>query len=455
MKKYGILIAVVLVLAGVFCLYQFTDIFGARQSQSVEAQAVPAVAAEALAESAPAEKTEETSETPADENPVLATVDGEEIRLDQVKRTLNTLLSGGYITDENDYHTALDYLIQTHLLSAKIKELGFDQYTAEEEEAFTADAAKEWEEAIGQYISYFGGQDADADAIRQEAIDFYSSQNVTEESILRQLKNESAQQKLEAYLMEGKDITPTEEEIRAIFEQTAQQDQASFDGDVGIYEMYQMYYGQELWFVPEGYRGIIHILLDADEALMTAYQDAQAAFEESVTDEKPEGDEALKTALETAKQTVIASKQDVINEIYSRLGKGESFVDLIKEYNQDPGMNDEDNLKNGYNVHKDSQIWDPAFTAAAFSDKMIKPGDVSDPIVGSNGIHILYYLRDVPGGIVELTDDIRTEISAYLENVKMNEVFSNALVSWQAEHEIVYRQDAIDALTVTVENEAE
>ena len=35
-----------------------------------------------------------------------------------------------------------------------------------------------------------------------------------------------------------------------------------------------------------------------------------------------------------------------------------------------------------------------------------KVGDVSNPIVGQYGVHILQYLRDVPGGAVELTDEM-------------------------------------------------
>ena len=87
------------------------------------------------------------------------------------------------------------------------------------------------------------------------------------------------------------------------------------------------------------------------------------------------------------------------------------------------------------------------FTEAAFSEKMIKPGDVSDPVVGKNGIHILYYLRDVPSGKIEMTDDIRNDIKAYLETSKKNQIFSEALASWQEQHEIVYNQEAIYALT--------
>ena len=38
-----------------------------------------------------------------------------------------------------------------------------------------------------------------------------------------------------------------------------------------------------------------------------------------------------------------------------------------------------DNLRDGYPVHKESIVYDPAFTSAAFSDRMNRVGDVSNP----------------------------------------------------------------------------
>ena len=539
-KKIGIVCAIVIVLAAIFCLYQFTDIFGAKQDKTaaltvqateaptevpateapateapteapateapateapteapateasateapteapateapateapteapateapaaeepVEASAEETEAADAVPEAEEAASQEASAEEAADENPVLATLDGEEITLADTQRALDTLVSGGYITDASDYKTALDFLIQTRMLAAKITELGFDQFTDEEKADFAVKGQEEWEQAIQQYVSYFGGADGtNVEQTRQEAIEYYNAHGITEETIAKQYQTEASQEKLEAYLLDGKDLTVTEEEIRALYDDAAEQDYASFDGNIGMYEMYQAYYGQEFFFEPEGYRGIIHILLDADEGLMDAYSQAQSAYEESKTEENPDGDEALKAAADEARQAILDSKKDVIDEIYTRLEKGEDFIALINEYNQDPGMKDEARLADGYHVHKESLMWDPVFTEAAFSEKMIKPGDVSDPVVGANGIHILKYLRDIPAGKKEMSDAVRAEIETYLINSRKNEILANAMTEWQTQHEIVYNQEAIYALTnagEATENQAE
>ena len=453
-KKIGIICAVVIVLAAAFCLYQYTDVFGVKQNASVAADAQPLPAATEAIATAFAEETAEPAPeadaeaaADAEANPVLATLDGKEITLSEVQSMLSSLVSGGYVSDSTDYKTALDYLIQSQILRDKITELGFDQFTDEEKAEFSAKAAAEWEEAISQYVSYFGSSDTDAEQIRQEAIAYYGAYGISEDTMVRQYQSEASQAKLESYLMEGKDITATEEEIRALFDETAEQDGVNISENIGMYELYQAYYGQEFWYMPEGYRGIIHILLKADESLMTAYSEAQAAYEESKTEEKPDGDEALKAAMDEAREAVFASKKEAIDDIYARLEKGEDFTALISEYNEDPGMQDEAKLADGYHVHKDSLVWDPVFTAAAFSEKMTKPGDVSDPVVGSSGIHILYYLRDIPSGKVEMTDAIHDEIKTYLETSKQNEVFSNALVDWVSQHDVVYNQEAMYALT--------
>ena len=67
-------------------------------------------------------------------------------------------------------------------------------------------------------------------------------------------------------------------------------------------------------------------------------------------------------------------------------------------------------------------MWDPVFRDAAFSAEMTKPGDHSKPVLGSYGVHILYYLADVPEGAVELTDDLYAELAETLLQEKQYDV---------------------------------
>lgn len=44
----------------------------------------------------------------------------------------------------------------------------------------------------------------------------------------------------------------------------------SVGNEASTYEFYKNYYGYQFHYVPEGYRGIIHILLKVDEELIAS-----------------------------------------------------------------------------------------------------------------------------------------------------------------------------------------
>jgi parvulin-like peptidyl-prolyl isomerase len=217
--------------------------------------------------------------------------------------------------------------------------------------------------------------------------------------------------------------------------------------------------------MPEGYRGINHILLKVDDALLNTWKDLTARYEEQKAaeeapeetikpvDAEPETDNeteepagtpeptaepVTEEMIEAAKQAILDSVQPTVDEIKAKLKDGVSFDELILEYGNDPGMQDEKTRASGYPVHKDSIIWDPAFTAGAVA--LEKIGDVSEPVVGQYGVHILHYLRDIPGGAIELTDDMKNEIHDELLEQKRNAALNTAIDKWLEESDIVYTE---------------
>lgn len=432
--------------------------------------------AEGTADATQAPETTETTETAdsaqtgedaqaADENPVLFTFDGQEFRKDEVDATIQNLLSGNYITSAKDYETAVEYMIQNELIEAEIKERGLDQFTDDELAAFQTEAQTQWDSALDYYVSYFLTEDTDEAraSTRAAGEEYYAAQGYSVETLVDSLKLQAAYEKLQSAVLEGQNVEPTEEEIQDVFNQYVEQDKESYENNIYTYELY-MNYGAESWYQPSGYRGVLHILLDTDQELLDAYENAVASYEETLSGDADTAAAATESAdpnataaptekpvtkedVEAAREALLAHHQKEIDDIYARLEKGESFESLIAVYGNDPGMQDEENLKNGYAVHPDSIIWDTAFTVGAFSEKMQKPGDVSDPVVGQNGIHIIYYLRDIPAGAVELSDDIRTQITDYLVNVKTNELCNEAIEAWRVKHEVLYNEEAIAAVS--------
>ncbi len=177
------------------------------------------------------------------------------------------------------------------------------------------------------------------------------------------------------------------------------------------------------------------------EAPAEAAETAEAPADGEATDAEPEKTpyEKLKTALN---EMVIASKQQAIDEIETRLANGEDFAAVAKDFNEDPG----EDLAVGYIVHPESIMWDPVFRDAAFSEEMAKPGDHSEPVLGSYGIHILYYMDDVPAGPVELTDERFEALQSEVLEDKQFELADQAISAKQQTADIVRETALIESL---------
>lgn len=397
------------------------------------------------------------------QDPVLATVGDEVITLSEVEALLPQLAH--LLQEGDDYRQAVDVLVQQRVLQKQIVSQGLDAFTPEEEAAFAAEAQTQWDAGIESYVSYYLSEDTpEARAqLKDQAEDFYAEQGFTLQDLADSLRQRASMDRLSEQLMG--DYEPAEEEIQETFQRFGEAYQENYQDNIMAYEYNTMYNQQASWYTPEGYRGIIHILLQPDPALMDNYtrlmaaheeQQSQQASETTQPEDASQGEEQADTPVteaqepvtqemvDAARQAILDSQKEAIEGIYASLQAGESFESLIAQLGQDPGMQMTDNLQNGYMVHRDSVVWDPVFTQAAFSEKMVQVGDVSDPVVGSNGIHILKYLRDVPAGL-HMTEQIRQEIVDYLMAVKENEVFSLALQGWEQEANVVYHEEAIMA----------
>lgn len=404
----------------------------------------------------------ETAAAPAAEDKVLATLNGAPITQSEAEAVMPQLAN--YMSDSTDYRYAVNFIIQQRILEQKIKDLGFDKFSEEEEAAFASEAQSQWDQGVQSYVSYYLSEDTEEARaqMKKQAEDFYAAQGFSVGLLAENIRQRASVDRLSDYLVGG--YEPSDEEIQNAFQQYGAQYQQAYENDIMGYEYNTIFNQQPSWYTPEGYRGIIHILLTPDEDAKNEYDRLQSAFEEQQSalegepvdkvegsaTEAPEGTPAptpepvTQEQVDAALQAVLNSRKADLDAISERLQKGESFAALVKEFGQDPGMMDEQQLATGYSVHKDSIAWDPVFTAAAFSEKMQKVGDHSDPAVGSHGIHILHYLRDVPSGLV-MTDEIRAELTAFLKTVKEGEAFNTAYADWLKENQVEMNEEAIQA----------
>ena len=65
-------------------------------------------------------------------------------------------------------------------------------------------------------------------------------------------------------------------------------------------------------------------------------------------------------------------------------------------------------------------------------------GDYSEPVVSRNGIHILFYLRDIPAGMLEVAEEELEQIKQDIEDQNVNLAINNLVDKWVEEADIVW-----------------
>ena len=442
---------------------------------------------------------------------LLVTVNGEEITdqnadlLELVNYYSSYYSSYGYDISDPSLQTifkgtGLDWAIESALYRQKAAQLGLSSLSEEEQTALEAAGREEWEASVSEFVEEMGNlteesTEEEKAAARVDALAYIESQyGYTEDSYVQEYVDSYAQTELRKKIAEAEigEITVSEQEIIDHFHEMVEADKETYEGNVFMYEYYTNYMGETSYYIPEGYRGITHILLDVDPDLMNTYTDLSARFEEqqaSAGEEEGTGEaseetieegtgetaeeaieegaeeavEAVETVtqemVDAAKQAILDSVQPTVDEIMNKFNAGTPFSELVEAYGTDPGMQVEPSRSQGYMVHADSVLWDPAFIAGAMS--LEKIGDVSAPVLGTYGVHILFYLRDVPAGAVDMTEEIRSTLSEELLAEKEADANSEMVDRWIAEADIQYTEagaqlkaDAEAAMAAEAESEA-
>ena len=306
-----------------------------------------------------------------------------------------------------------------------------------------------------EYNLYLTGYSRDA---------FYNSQ-------MARARFEAVQEAVRGEIAELND-----EELQAYYDGKVAEQEEEFTSTPGSFESHMSSDAEVVVWMPEGYRTVKHILIKPDEEKLTAVTTARSAlttaentlegFEselEALNDDdapeaEAEGDAAAeaseapartaeeiqadidlaridvdnaKADVDAAEADCLASVQDKVDEIHAKLDEGADFNDLIAEYGEDPGMQNEPTASRGYYVSADSTTWDKNFTAGAMS--LANVGDVSEtPVISTSGVHIIRYESDVTPGAVPLEEVHDKLYDEALESARTDH-FNSELESWVAD----------------------
>ncbi|MBR3503954.1 MAG: peptidylprolyl isomerase [Clostridia bacterium] len=304
-----------------------------------------------------------------------------------------------------------DYYVKYYVMLDEAGKLGLDTFDEEELAGFAAEAQEAYDSLLAQYVEYFTLDGMTAEEIEAHTAEFLAENGYTAESIERSIRESALIERFYAHAAEG--VAVTDETIQALYEEQVAAQQAGYEADASQFE-YDVMYGNDIYYVPEGFRSVYHILLLLDEdAQETLYelQTRQAEIKEELEADGADAGalNAENEAIEAEIDALCADLMARVLEIRDRIDAGEDFMALMEEYGEDPGMKNEPYMSKGYYVSADSAMWEPNFRDAAMALKNV--GDVSDPVLTGYGIHLILYSAALTPGAVPL-EEVREGLEA-------------------------------------------
>ena len=373
-----------------------------------------------------------------------------------------------YGMEETVKKDLVDSAVEDAVVKAKAAELGLDQF----DEAALAEFEASAEATMQSYIDYYLGYyypDAEevTDEMRAEAEKYWTDNGFSREAYAESLQKDAINEAVYEYVT--KDVAVTDEDVQAEYETLIAENQESYTNDRTYNSDRNA--GATIAWNPEGYRAVKHVLIKFDDEQSALYSDLQSQLdslnaekdaiveaqsateapeetaepaEADATAEAEATEEPLRTleevnadiaACATEVEALYAQLMPEAEEVVAAFNAGTSFEELIEKYNDDPGMTSEPIASTGYAVAAGSTTWDPAFTEGAMS--IAEVGQISEPVRGSYGIHIIYYMSDVTPGEVAL-DEIRDGVTELALSDKIKSTYENQVDAWIAEANVEY-----------------
>ena len=366
--------------------------------------------------------------------------------------------------------SVLESMVQDAVLDAKAAELGLSDLSEETVEELTTQAQASFDNYVQQYKSYFASDSAgqalsDEDAIAQTKA--YLEQNgLTVDALVESLTKNYISEQLHTAVTA--DVAVTDEDVQAEYDKMVANDEQSYADNDYSYNSARGQ-GTTITWNPEGYRVVKHVLIKFNEEQASQYnalknaindlndelealenpseaveEEPAEAAEESDAEEtpvEPRTEEQIKADLGSAGQEMEALYSALLpkaQEVVDAFNGGADFDSLIDQYGEDPGMTREPTKTQGYAVSEKSTYWDPAFTEGAMS--IAEVGQISQPVRGKNGVHIIYYLSDITPGEVPF-EDIREDVAAAALEDKVTQTYDDQVAVWVEEAKPVYHLD--------------
>lgn len=386
---------------------------------------------------------------------------GTVITLEEVKPYFQLMaLQQGALGEGNEEYqgylwaVALENVITKARIAQKAKELGLGQWSQAQLDALEQQAQQnhqQWlEQEASKWMNWDIATDEEKERELRQARLLYDNRGVTQAFAL-QLAAESALLE-EVKRQVVKEVGLSLSEMDAFVQQCLDFDVTAFQGYPEEYDGALAFFiekeeEEDMFGIqnphmpplyrPAGFRGIRSLLLQLPEEdlhleylrLRAAYNNQQAGLS---TDKEP----VQPQQLEDMRQLLLAGVAQQAEEVARRYAGGESFDILMEEYGYVRRQGMARHKTSGFEIYEGSVYYDKAMVEAAFA--LEKEGDISPPVVTSNGIEILHYTAELPEGPVPLRAKQWAVLRQRLQEARQEEAFSQAYEGWVLEGPVTY-----------------
>ncbi len=402
---------------------------------------------------------------------VVAKVNGVEITKGDFRMAFDEILYyysmfGMQVSEANvaEIHaTVFDSLVLDEVIRQKGRELGYDQFTAEEQASLDADFDAMWQSNIDYYKTLAedeaaaSGTTLTEEQLAAKAEELIAADMAASGMTKEEMKQQSADQEVYSKLLEAvqAEAVVTDADVQAAYDLLLSEQRTKYAETPETYETDAE--TAIIAYIPPGYVRVKHILIkpDDDDETFMGYQTKVTELQTEITDlgtqvgalysAGSEDNQAEIAALDaeiaakraeeaTLREGFLASLKPEADVALAKAKAGSDFDELIATYGNDPGMTVSPAKEEGYLLSAASSVdeggtMDADFTRASMA--LANVGDITDLVPTSFGYHIIKLVEKVASGDVpfeNIKEDIREDELA----AKQSELWTARQDEWKA-----------------------
>ena len=172
--------------------------------------------------------------------------------------------------------TAIDNLITYEVLTQKAAEEGLDVLSEEEQAQVEESVQSDWDSYLDSYTTlYFSDSEMEGEELESAVIARMEQDGITQEALREMYTDEIVDDHLYQFAIQ--DVEVTDDEVQMEYDGLVLDQQGTLDTTPTLYQSY-VSNGTDIYYVPEGYRGIKQILIALDDEQASEISELQSTL---------------------------------------------------------------------------------------------------------------------------------------------------------------------------------